>query len=82
MIREDKLNNSILAIQDLVIRARNLAYQKHSVEELANFLDGIEYLPALILEKKDRTNEFEFYLEGLCNQYGFPEILDKYRKTM
>jgi len=80
MIKEEKLNSSILAIQDLIIRARNLAYENHSTGALAEFLDGIEYLPALMLEKEDRTDLFELFLGELCVRNGFPEILDKYRK--
>jgi hypothetical protein len=80
MIKEEKLNNSILAVQDLIIRARNLAYQSHPTEMLAEFLDGVEYLLALMLEKEDRTELFERFLEELCVRYGFTEILDKYRK--
>ncbi|KFF03859.1 hypothetical protein [Chryseobacterium luteum] len=80
MIKTEKLNNSILAIQDLIIRARSLAYQNVSMEILAEFLDGLEYLPALILEQDDRTDLFESFLEELCTKYSFLEVLDKYKK--
>lgn len=78
MIQPEKLNSAILAIQDLIIRARSFAYQNYPNEKLAEFLDGIEYLPGLILEKEDRTDSFEQYLEGLCNDYGIPEVFNKY----
>jgi len=81
MVKEEKLYNAILAIQDLIIRARNLAYQKHPSEALTELLDEIEYLPALILEKKDRTDFFEFYLEGICTEYGFPDVWNRYRRS-
>lgn len=82
MINKEKLNSSILSIQDLIIRTRNLAYQKHAVEKLAELLDSIEYLPALILEKEDRTDLFENYLEEICNKYDFPDVLNKYKKRL
>lgn len=80
MIKEEKLSKSLSALQDLIIRARNLAYQNHPSKKLAELLDGIEYLPALIIEEEDQTELFEHFLEELCIQYNFPEILNKYRK--
>jgi hypothetical protein len=82
MVNREKLNSSILAIQDLIIRARNLAYQNQSGEKLAEFLDSVEYLPALMLEEKDRTDLFESFLEELCTRYDYPEIFIKYTKSM
>jgi len=81
MVKEEKLNSAILAIQDLIIWARNLAYQKHPSEALAELLDEIEYLPALILEKEDRTDIFESYLKAICTEYGFPDVWNRYRKS-
>ncbi|MDR6922278.1 MULTISPECIES: hypothetical protein [Chryseobacterium] len=80
MIQTEKLNSAILAIQDMIIRARSLAYKNESYEFLADFLDGIEYLPALILEKGDQTELFEHFLEELSTKYNFPEVFNKYKK--
>jgi len=82
MLKQEKLNSAILAIQDLVIRARNFAYQNYPNEKLAEFLDDIEYLPGLILEEEDRTELFEDYLEELCTQHGFSEVFTKYKKSV
>jgi len=48
MIESKKQKKAIQAIQDLIIEARNLAYQNFPNKDLAEFLDGVEYLPALI----------------------------------
>lgn len=74
MIQTEKLNSAILAIQDMIIRACGLAYKNESNEFLADFLDGIEYLPALILKKGDQTELFEHFLKELSTKYNFPEV--------
>ncbi|WP_224994346.1 hypothetical protein [Cesiribacter sp. SM1] len=79
MIEERKLNKAIQAIQDLIIEARKLAYQEIPGKELAEFLDGLEYLPALIVEGGDSTNLFESYLEEFCNRNNCLSVLNKYK---
>lgn len=79
MIATNKHSKAIQAVQDLIIEARSLAYQKIPGEKLAEFLDGVEYLPALFLEKEDRTELFENYLEEFCNRYNCSGILNKYK---
>jgi len=81
MIKEDKFNNSIVAIHNLIIRARSLAYQKADYEIISDFLDALEYLPALIIEKEDRTGLFEQFLDDICKRYSCTEVLDKYLKN-
>jgi hypothetical protein len=78
MLKENN-NKAILAIQDLIIRARNLAYQNHSHKDLAEFLDALEYLPGLMLENMDNSDLFEKFLEDLCSRYNYPEIINKYK---
>lgn len=80
MVDEEKLRDAILAIHDLVIRARMMAFEKVSNEVIFDFLDDLEYLPALILEdKRENTKRFEEYLESICNRYDYPGILIKYK---
>ncbi|MFP9114700.1 GTP-binding protein EngB [Flavobacterium sp. RHBU_3] len=79
MVREEKLNNAIKAVHDLIIKTRALAYENYPALALAKLLDEMEYLPALILEEKDQTEFFESYLEHICKQYNFPEILLRYQ---
>jgi len=80
MVDDKKLGDAILAIHDLIIRARIMAFEKVSNEVMFDFLDELEYLPALILEnKRENTKRFEEYLEFICNRYNCPGILIKYK---
>lgn len=80
MVDEKKLRDAILAIHDLIIRARIMTFEKVSNEVMFDFLDELEYLPALILEdKRENTKRFEEYLESICNRYDYPDILIKYK---
>lgn len=53
---------------------------KEPYEETFNLLDEIEYLPVLMLDEKDRTQEFEEYLKGICEKYSFMPIWYRYQK--
>ncbi len=50
MIERNKNKKALQAIQDLIIEARSKAYQNIESKDLAEFLDGLEYLPALVIE--------------------------------
>ncbi|MCU0239838.1 MAG: hypothetical protein MUC29_10375 [Pyrinomonadaceae bacterium] len=77
MIEQTKQKRAIKIIQDLIIIARGMAYEGKDVKLLAEFLDKVEYLPALMLEEKDRTDFFERYLIGICEDYNCPEVLSR-----
>lgn len=80
MIAENKLKKALQAIQDLIIEARILAYENISNKDIAEFLDSIEYLPALIIEEKDRTQLFENYLYSIFNTHNCLNVIKKYRR--
>ncbi len=80
MIDSNKLHSAIKAIQDLIIEARNLAYLNQPTEKIADLLDGVEYLPGLILLQEDKTEWFESYLEEICTKYNYPGIMIRYHK--
>lgn len=81
MIQDDKQNKAIKAIQDLIIQARIVAFNEHPYPDtpLLNFLNELEYLPALMLEETDQTFFFEDSLEEICQTYDCGYILNKYR---
>lgn len=79
MIHKEKEAKALQAIQDLLIEARGLAYENVPSHILAELLDGIEYLPALLIEEKDDTLFFEEFLENLCIRNNFRFIIDKYK---
>jgi len=78
MIIEEKEKKALQSIHDLVIRARLLAYEGMVNQEIATFLDYLEHLPALMLEKDDRTGNFEAYLEEICKLYNCENIFRRY----
>lgn len=78
MIESNKQKKAIQAIQDLIIEARSLAYNKADHLRLAEFLDSIEYLPGLIIEEKDNTGLFEQYLNDLCSENNCMNVVNRY----
>ena len=78
MIESKKQKKAIQAIQDLIIEVRNLAYQNYPSKDLAEFLDGVEYLPALIVEENDRTELFEIFLTDLCVRNNCMSVVNRY----
>lgn len=63
------MRGAIAAIQTVIIAARTMASRKAAHEKLADVLDIAEYLPGLILEPRDRTQEFREQLVGLAEKY-------------
>lgn len=81
MVVANKNKQALTAIHDLLIEARILAYQNIEGKDLAELLDGIEYLPALLLEENDNTELFETYLNELCLSHGYTHISTKYKSN-
>lgn len=79
MIEVSKSKKALVAIQDLIIRVRTFAYEKKDYSEIAELLDDIEYLPALIVEEVNNTELFENYLANTCSKFGFNDIIQKYQ---
>ena len=79
MIDKNKNNKALQAIQDLIIEARSKAYQNIESKDLGDFLDGLEYLPALVIEDGDNTELFENYLEELCKRNDCINVLNRYK---
>ena len=78
MIKEDKNKKALKAIQDLIIEAGTMAYKNVSSKDLAEFLDDLEYLPALIIEG-DNTELFENYLKEFCSKRNCIHVLNRYK---
>ena len=77
MVQREKTQKAILAIHNLIIRARMLVFD-FSKEQMFELLDEIEYLPALILIEENETILFENYLKNVCEKYKFTDILRRY----
>lgn len=65
MIREDKYEQSLRALQFVLVRARFLAYQGES-QRAGDLLDGAELLPEYLAVEEDMTDEFRETLAGLA----------------
>ena len=63
MIPPKKNRPAIKAIHNLMIRLKINIVQELPHRELYNLIDELEYLPILLLNKEDRTQEFEEYLK-------------------
>ncbi len=74
MISTEKKLLAIEAIQSLIVQGRTMAYEGVPNDELAKFLDDLEYLPGLMLEKLDRSEQFSEYLKGICEKYDCNRI--------
>jgi hypothetical protein len=76
MIRKEKLDNALFALQGVLICARDLAYRSAKnggttvVAELADILDRAEYLPFLIASTDDETAAFRKALEAIADRHG------------
>ena len=78
MIESRKRKKAIQAVHDLIVEARNLAWKNFPNKELAEFLDGVEYLPALIIEEKDNTDLFEKFLKDFCINHNCLSVFYRY----
>ena len=74
---------ALRALEGLISLARTKALQGYSIQELADFLDGISYLPQLMWDEADRTEDFIKALRFLSEQV--PEailVLKEFEKSI
>ena len=71
MIREAKRKPALHALNDLLVRARTMAFEKAAYESISAFLDAVEELPMLIAREEDLTDDYRSALEGIAST--FPE---------
>ena len=69
MIADSKRRNALNAINAVLVLARSMAYEGKS-SDVAAILDVAEYLPLLMLESGDRTEEFRKQLVDLAQRYS------------
>lgn len=72
MIRETHAKSALYAINQVLVRARTMAFEREPHDELAKILDAAEELPMLIARDDDTTDEFRSALEGLAAKH--PEL--------
>ena len=77
MIKESKQKQALKIVHDFIIKARSFAYEEKDAKFMAEFLDRVEYLPALMLEEKDSTDFFQCYAKGICEEFNCPEVFNR-----
>ena len=70
MIRPEKYENALRALNTVLVCARQMAYEKASHDQLADVLDVAEELPTLFLRKDDMTSYFRDALQGLAAKHA------------
>ena len=78
MISEQKKDKALKAIHDLIIKARILTSEHIPNEKMFEFLDSVEYLPALMMESNNKTEFFQEYLKEICVRYDCIYIYENY----
>ena len=69
MIRQDKHDRALDAINAVLVHARTMAASHAAYEDLAAVLDVAEYLPTLFLRKEDMTDHFRDVLRDSATKY-------------
>jgi hypothetical protein len=73
----NKNQAGIKCIHKLIIEGRRMSYNPN-IKNLPQFLDALEYLPALMLEEADRSDLFRNYLKDICDDFKLPLIYREY----
>ena len=81
MIRAEKYANALYAFQEILLKARMMAYEKEPHENIASILDTAEYLPHYFVFKEDKTEEFEGWLRETAAKFSWARIIDKFYET-
>ena len=78
MIHPDKFNEALLALQALIIKAREMACKQEDYREIANILDYAEELPRLIVSDKDQTELFRNILVEIAERHNSYYALQRF----
>jgi hypothetical protein len=78
MIKAEKHDPALRALNAVLVWARTLAYEKATHERLAAVLDIAEQMPMLFLEKNDATDYYRSILVDLQASFGFSVALQRF----
>lgn len=81
MIRNDKLNNELCALNAVLIHARALS-QEGTAKQIYGLLDSAEYLPRLIAAPEDETETFRAMIADIADRYGCAYALQRFDEAM
>ncbi len=71
MIRPEKYLPALTALQQILVRARYLAREQEQLDKLVDLLDAAEYLPGLIADAADRTEDFAGWVREISERYPY-----------
>jgi hypothetical protein len=81
VIRPEKHDRAIDAINAVIVHARMMASSHASYDDLVAVLDVAEYLPTLFLRKEDMTDHFRNMLNDSAAKYpAFQAGLERFDK--
>lgn len=72
MIDSGKVQNSLKALNLLLVATRRMANNQQAYVDLAVILDVLEYLPRLLADPRDQTQAFRGCIDDLAKR--FPEF--------
>ncbi len=82
MITQKKLSKALKAIQGIIIQARSMAEHTEDSKKIAMLLDLAEYLPGLLLDQDDKTDEFSEFLAGVGHKFpNCQYIIDEFNSS-
>lgn len=83
MIRQDKHDRALDAINAVLVHARMMAASRAPHEELVAMLDAAEYLPTLFLHRDDQTEHFRAVLLDNAQRFpGFQAALERFDRVV
>jgi len=75
MITPDKLPNALYALQGVLIKARQMAYNGAPGTTIADILDSAETLPRFIASGTDETEKFRRCLASIAERHKCAFVL-------
>ena len=70
LIRPDKFNDVLFALQALLIETRGMSYKKEDYKKIASILEYAEELSRLIVFEEDQTTLFRDILVEITERYN------------
>ncbi len=67
-------------VHRFIIHLRNKEFRDKI--DIDKYLDDLEYLPALILQTKDCSEDFKGYVEEMSNEHSLPFIFDRFKDEL
>ncbi len=78
MINNQK--TGLLVVHRFIIHLRDKEFRNKI--DIDKYLDDLEYLPALMLQTEDRSEDFKGYVEEMSNDYSLPFIFERFKDKL